>query len=161
MTRFHFPLEKILQWRRTQLEMEEAKYRQSLEAVAAIDRAHAEVEAAAVKAEVEVRRRDAVAGCDLHALGDYRLHVRSRQGALAARRVESSRAAAAQQAAMLEARRRCRLLERLRERRLAEWKAAQDRELDALASESYLAQWRPPATGGRAGRGAYNEMHDP
>ena len=41
---------------------------------------------------------------------------------------------------MLEARRHCRLLERLKERRLAEWKAACDHEMDELASESYLAQ---------------------
>jgi hypothetical protein len=150
--RFRFPLEKILEWRRTQLELEEAKYRQAAEAVAAIDRARAEVEAAAVKTEFEVRRWDAVAGRDLHALGDYRLHVHSQEQALAARRGECVKQATAQQTAMLEARRRCRLLERLRERRLAEWKVAQDRELDALASESYLARWRPPAAGRRAVR---------
>jgi hypothetical protein len=41
----------------------------------------------------------------------------------------------------LEARRRCRLLERLRERRWTEWQLARDRELEELASDSYLAQW--------------------
>ena len=152
MTRFHFQLQKVLDWRRTQLELEEARFRQAAEAVAAVDRARAELEAAAVKTEVEVRRWDRVGGCDLHALGDYRLHVHAREQALAARRVECSRQAAAQETVMLEARRRCRLLERLRERRLAEWRTAQDRELDALASECYLAQWRAPSTGGRAGR---------
>ena len=46
-----------------------------------------------------------------------------------------------QQKVMLEARRRCRLLERLKERRLAEWTAERDRELDEIAAESYLARW--------------------
>jgi hypothetical protein len=147
LNRFVFSLQKILDWRRTQLELEEAKFRQAMEAVAAVDRARAEVEAGAVKAELEVRGWDKVAGRDLHALGDYRLHVHSQERALEARRDECARRAAAQKAAMLEARRRCRLLERLRERRLAEWKAAQTRELDSLASESYLAQWRAPSTG--------------
>ena len=151
MTTFRFALQKILDWRRMQLELEEAKFRQALEAVAAVDRARAEVEAAAVKAELEVRGWDKVAGRDLHALGDYRLHVHSQEQVLAVRRAECARHAAAQQAAMLEARRRCRLLERLRDRRLAQWKAEQARELDALASESYLAQWRGPSSV-RAGR---------
>ena len=42
---------------------------------------------------------------------------------------------------MLEARRRCSLLERLKERRLAEWTHERDRELDEIAAESYLARW--------------------
>jgi hypothetical protein len=42
---------------------------------------------------------------------------------------------------MLEARRRFRLLERLKERRLAEWRLALDKDLQELASESYLAGW--------------------
>jgi hypothetical protein len=46
-----------------------------------------------------------------------------------------------QQQTMLEARRRCRLLERLKERRMAEWTVARDHELDDIAAESYLARW--------------------
>jgi hypothetical protein len=56
---------------------------------------------------------------------------------------------------MLEARRRCRLLERLRERRWDEWKAAADRELEETAAESYLARWESPRAR------PYNEMHEP
>jgi hypothetical protein len=47
---------------------------------------------------------------------------------------------------MLEARRRSRLLDRLRERRLEEWEATRDKELDEIASESYLAQWNRQAS---------------
>jgi len=70
--------------------------------------------------------------------------VRQEQGRLAAKRSECARMAAAQQASMLEARPRLRLLERLKERRLAEWTAACDREMEEVASESYLAQWGRP-----------------
>jgi hypothetical protein len=55
--------------------------------------------------------------------------------------VECQNELAARQAVMLEARRRCRLLERLKERRWAEWQSAAGRELDELAADSYLAQW--------------------
>jgi hypothetical protein len=148
VTRFQFPLQKVLDWRRTQLEIEEGKFRQRVEAVAAVDRARAELEAGAVHTECEVRRWDPVDGGDLRALGEYRAGVRASEARLTAERAERARALAAQQAAMLEARRRFRLLERLRERRVAEWKSACDRELDEIASESFLAQW------GNAGRRA-------
>ncbi len=82
-----------------------------------------------------------VAGRDVTALGGYRLHVMAQEQEIAVRRAKSQSALDAQEAAMLEARRRCRLLERLKERRQAEWQAAGDREVEELASESYLAGW--------------------
>ena len=109
--------------------------------LAALDHARAELEAGVVRTECEVRRWDPVAGGDLAALGTYRIRVRSEEARLAAKRSDCARAVAAQQASMLEARRRFRLLERLKERRLAEWTAARDREVDEVAAESYLAQW--------------------
>jgi flagellar export protein FliJ len=148
MASFHFPLQRVLDYRRTQLEVEEVKFRQSVAELAALDHARAELEAGAVRTECEVRRWDPLGGDDLAALGAYRIRVRSEERRLALKRSECARAVAAQQAAMLESRRRLRLLERLKEKRLAEWTAARDRELDEIASESYLAQW------GRSGRPA-------
>jgi flagellar export protein FliJ len=141
MSSFRFPLQKVLDWRQTQLDLEEARLQQRAAALEAVDRSRAELEAASVQTEVEVRRWNPVAGRDLEALGGFRLHVRAREEALAAERAGCAAALAAQQAAMLEARRRCRLLERLKEKRLAEWKAATDREMEELASECFLAQW--------------------
>jgi len=48
---------------------------------------------------------------------------------------------AEREVAMMDARRRFRLLEKLKERRLAEWQKVQERELDQIASESFLAKW--------------------
>jgi hypothetical protein len=42
---------------------------------------------------------------------------------------------------MIEARRRCELLERLKQRRLREWQAAADRELEERNGKSYLPQF--------------------
>ena len=141
MSRFRFPLERVLAWRRTQLEIEEARYRQKLAAVAELDRRRAELEAAGIQAEVQVRASRLVSGEDLAALAEFRQSVRTREKQIVARRVEAAKAADAQLTAMLEARRRCRLLERLKERRQAEWQAADQHALEELAAESYLARW--------------------
>jgi hypothetical protein len=71
----------------------------------------------------------------------FRRSVRAKEKQIALRRAESAQAAEIQLKAMLEAQRRCRLLERLKERRLAEWRTASDRALEELATESYLARW--------------------
>ncbi len=141
MQPFRFSLDRVLSWRRTQLGMEEARFKQEIAAMAEIDRLRAEVDAAGVKAEMCVRGRRPVTGAELSALGEYRRAIQARKAEIAARRVEQVRKIAGQEAALMEARRRCRLLERLKERRNEEWRSAAGRELEELASESFLAQW--------------------
>jgi len=140
MNAFHFPLQRVLDWRRTQLELEEARFKQQLAAMAALDRERAGWEAAAIKAEIQVRDWNPLAGGDLAALGSFRVNVRDREKEIDVRRAACRKSLDEQQIAMLEARRRCRLLERLRERRLREWQSAGDRELEQMAAESFLAR---------------------
>lgn len=141
MTAFKFPLQKVLEWRKTQLELEEIQYRRRVAALAELDRQRAELEEAGKTAERQVREWNPLAGGELEALGDFRLHVKRKQQEMVAPRDECRKQLERQQARMLEARRRLRLLERLKERRLAEWRSARDKELEDLASESYLAMW--------------------
>ena len=141
MKAFRFPLEKALDWRRVQLGLEEVRYKQQVGALAGLDRQRAEVEASGIRAEIQVREWRPIAARDLTALGDFRLYVKAREREIARLRFEAAQKLAEQQKLMLEARRRCRLLERLKERRLAEWIAQRDREVEEVAAESYLARW--------------------
>jgi hypothetical protein len=141
MKAFQFPLEKALDWRRTQLELEEVRYKQQVAAIAGLDRERAEIEASGLGAEIQVRRWNPIAAGDLTALGNFRLQVKARESEIARRRLDAAQKLAEQQKLMLEARRRCRLLERLKERRLTEWMAERDHELEEIAAESYLARW--------------------
>ncbi|MBZ5580140.1 MAG: hypothetical protein LAP40_26575 [Acidobacteriia bacterium] len=139
MTPFRFPLEKVLHWRRVQLELEENELQRQAAALAELDRQRAELEAAAIRTEVQVREWSPLAGGDLAALAGFRVHVQQEERKLGERRAERQKQLDGQQQKMLEARRRCRLLERLRERRLADWRMASDRELEQFAGECYLA----------------------
>lgn len=150
MPSFRFPLDKVLEWRRTQLEIEEIKFKRETAALAEIDRRRAECEASGIKAELQVRAWTQVTGRDLEALGRFRLRVKEQEAELALHRAAQAQKVHAQQAAMLEARRRCRLLERLKEQRADEWRAEENRALETAASETYLAQWNrrePPRRG--------------
>ena len=107
--------------------------------MAQLDRARAELEAAGIRAEVQVRAWAPLAGQDLAALSRFREHVAQEERSLEARRAACRQQLQEQHKLMLEARRRCRLLERLRERRWGEWRAESDRELEQFAAECYLA----------------------
>jgi len=141
MTRFHFRLQKVLEWREKQLELEEVRFKQSIAELAGLEKARSEITAAETGAETELRKSAAVSGQDLAALAGYRRFAQARLRQLAAARIEAEKRLAAQQKTMLEARRLCRLLESLKERRLADWQAALDKEVDELAAESHLAKW--------------------
>jgi hypothetical protein len=141
MTSFHFRLEMVLSWRRTKLEVEEIKFKQAAADVAGKDRALSELREAAGKEESQLRSGKSTIGLDWAALGFYRLDVKNDERELERQRAESLKKLAVQQTAMLEARQCCRLMERLKERRLAEWEVANNRELDEMAAEAYLAQW--------------------
>jgi hypothetical protein len=151
MKAFHFPLKRVLALRRTQLELEEARYKQQTDELAALDRSRAEIEAAGIRAEAQVREWNPVAGHELSALGAFRLHVKAQEANLALKRMECARKLAEQQRVMIEAQRRCRLLERLEERRRAEWRSLRDQEIEELAAESYRARWVAQKAGGTIG----------
>jgi flagellar export protein FliJ len=140
MTPFRFRLEKVLQLRRRQLELEEAKYQQRIREAAELDAERSRMEAAGIGAETQVRAWSPVTGSDLAALANYRKYIAVQEQQIAVRQAEARKQAEEQQKAMLEARRRCQLLERLKERRLAEWQVAADKELEQLAAESHLAR---------------------
>jgi len=139
MKAFDFRLEPVLELRRRQLDLEEDRLRRLAAAVSELDRTRAELEATAIRAEAQVRAWSPLAGRDLAALAAFRTHVQSQEQKLALRRAECRQQLEAQKAAMLEARRRYRLLERLRERQFAEWRAASDREAEQFATECHLA----------------------
>jgi flagellar export protein FliJ len=139
MTQFRFRLERVLAFRRTQVELEEARYKQQSAALAELDRMRAELEATGVRTEIQVRDWSPLTGSDLTALAGFRSHVQREEQAIVRRRIQAVQQLDVLKKSMLEARRRCELLERLREKRLTEWKAACDRELDEIASDSHLA----------------------
>src|ERR1017187_2897771 len=109
MKAFQFPLDKALDWRRVQLELEEARYKQQVDALAGLDRQRAEVEASGIRAEIQVREWSPIAAGDLGALGNFRLYVKAQESAIVRRRFEAAQKLAEQQKLMLEARRRWRL----------------------------------------------------
>jgi flagellar protein FliJ len=139
--RFEFPLSHVLDFRRRQLGQEEAR----LEALQAERRA-LETESGRLERETRETRSELIVtgsadaesllACDL-----YLRRLAKERKQQAGRMAEWQGRAAAQQRAVVEARRQVRLLEKLEERRRREWRAGVNREQEELSAELYLARW--------------------
>ena len=145
MRAFEFPLRQALQWRRTQLELEENKLRQLAGTLEEMALAAIRLDLVKGRAEVAVRQSAVVEAGDLWALAAYRQRLIAELQALAQRRMACEQQVAAQRQKVLEAQRQCRLLEKLEQRRHAEWRREADREMESLAAESFLARWNRQA----------------
>ena len=141
MRRFDFSLERVRQFRREQAEIEEAKLGALLAERRKIERQRevlAEQRAEAERLALQLPVRSAV---ELGAVDAFGRHVRSERERLARKIVECDARITGQRRSVAEAQRRYRLLEKLKERRMNEWRREYDRELEILAAEAYLAGW--------------------
>jgi flagellar export protein FliJ len=141
MKKFHFPLDRVLDWRRTQVRMEKIKLERMLAELRQL-----EAQAASVLGEREAAQRAVVQsssslGSELQAFSSYRAASAKRSAALERDRSGALERVKAQRAVISLKERDVRLLEKLREDRLRQWVLEQDREIDQQAAESHLGRW--------------------
>lgn len=151
MRKFSFPLERVLKWRQLEARIEENKLetvrgqlRQINEQRADLDRSLAEAESTTSEAQ----RRPSLypegfSALELAAVGAFRRHVAAGQARLAAARSECLLRLHAQSAALVRKHRNVKLIEKLKEHKVASWAAELDREIVQQAEETYSARRRP------------------
>jgi hypothetical protein len=142
MRNFRFSLEKVLSWRRTELQTEEARLAALFAERTRLDTARAEIRAARECAANRMFEAESVDGIELESLEGYRRRMEKELIAMDRRRAQSAEEILKQRARVVDAHRRVRLLEKLKDRRLGEWRLDWQRETDSLASEAFLARWR-------------------
>jgi flagellar export protein FliJ len=141
MKAFQFRLKRVLELREMQLKNEEAKLEQLWSARRRMEAEMQAMEESLKKARTELSKQATLRSSDLLTLELYDRHIVSERKHWEARLVAQDQAIERQQAVVVEARRLVRLLEKLRERRQAEWQAGQEKELEELATEFATAQW--------------------
>jgi flagellar export protein FliJ len=154
MKRFEFTLERVRQWRQTQVDIEMTKLQALFEQMRELRDEAARLAGAVQEAE---REMDAGAGAGevleplaLVGLDEFRMFARREQAVLARQQNELSGQIAAQRRRLIDARRDHRLLENLRARAFAAWERESDKETEALAGELFLSKWKPPRRQRRA-----------
>lgn len=148
MKKFRFPLEKLLHYRRGRLSAEKARLAQLIAEQAALERSRAALEREERLIMESLRRLPVLSASDLAAADGFRRFATAEcarllsEAGLLASRIE------AQRRAVLSARREVEILERLREKRLQDWRAELDKEMEQQVAELVGARWGRPADAG-------------
>jgi hypothetical protein len=138
---FQFPLERVLHWRRTQLELERAAMERLVQRRMELQEAVRALAARRMEADVSIAHAEGFPGRDVQTFSAYQARARREKAALMERGQILDRETAAQLAIAMEAQRRVKLLERLRGQRLREWTSATDAEQERFAAEAWLGRW--------------------
>jgi flagellar export protein FliJ len=137
MKTFRFPLDRALHIRRAQLEIEQAKLQRLTRGLEQLD-----VTATGIQTEAAATRQlIIVQPGDTSTMPDYQRGIKSRLEKLRQQKQDLLKRRQEQQRLTVEAERRVKLLEKLREQRFAEWEAAMEREQESFAGDAYLARW--------------------
>lgn len=141
MKSFRFNLQRVLDWQLEQCELIENRVKSLCRELGRIQAQIAGAQADLVAAEEMVLSARRLDGASLNSLAAYRIRLRKRTDSLHAERQGCEIRLAQQRAQWIEARKRYRIMERLRHRKLTEYASELDRELDLLAAEAYAARW--------------------
>ena len=140
MKRFQFPVEKVRLWRDQQAQMEELKLQQLHAELHRFVTQQQDLQNEANCADVALKQRGPIAADELARLDDFKQYVRARSKTLDEQRRRLEAKTALQQQALLEARRKVELLNRLKKQALSKWISARDKEQEDLSSELFLAK---------------------
>jgi len=140
MKRFDFPLERVRRWRSEQLDLEELKLQQILGERQSLARSKQRVRDELEHAQRELLAHKSLEPGELESLDSFRQYIRGCVRNIEAREQECEARIAAQRQRVIAARQQFELLDRLRQKALAEWRAAADREQETMAAELFLAK---------------------
>lgn len=142
MKAFRFRGERVLDWYGKHVQLEEQRLTECIAARNAVQQALENLRAERQRVARELISRTALQAGDVAALEPYRIRAKEREVELIQKSAGCEAAIGTQRQKVQAARRRVRLLEKLRDRRHAEYVYLADRELEEIASESYLSRWQ-------------------
>jgi flagellar FliJ protein len=142
MKRFEFRLARVLDYRRQQLEVEEAKLEELLAERKQLDAESSRLEREESGTRQSLMVTGSVEAQELKAADQYLRYLGAEAKRQATRMADWQERARKQEQTLVTARRRVRLLEKLEAKELRLWTAEAGREQEKLSAELYLARWK-------------------
>src|SRR5580692_1406480 len=115
MKSFQFPLQRVLDWRGTQLRTEEEKLAGLQQKLASLIHREKALTAVQSRSESAVLSSACIEGADLRALAGFRARIKSERAALQTSRIQCEAQIVEQRRRLLKARKDCRILEQLKD----------------------------------------------
>lgn len=145
MKPFRFPLERVLDWRRLNVQIAEAELERLYHERTGLEQRRKNLAAERIKLEAELLAGSSVSGEDLKALDEFRRYTFKEDERIQQSIQSVMLKISQQQQAIVVKRRDARLLEKLKDKRFGTWSAAASKEIAQLVEESYLARWKKGA----------------
>lgn len=142
MKKFEFRLESVLRLRKTQGEREQQKMHLLLAEDRRLRDSLTALETELQKATSSLHAETDVSSLDLRSLAAFVMGTQVRAISIHESIARQSHAITEQRTRVLEAERNLQLLKKLREKRLTEWTAEMQREIELGAQEAWLATHR-------------------
>ncbi len=142
MSGFRFSLARVLAWRETQLSLAEGDLARSHQELRRIEAALLDLSTREAEEAERLQFSMSLRGSDLASIAAARNWVLQERKRLEASIAECRHSIEVKTAVLMEARRKVKLLERLKERREEAWTQEQNRVLEELAAESAVGSWR-------------------
>lgn len=141
MKSFHFSLQRVLEYRALQMRAEEEKLSAIQNQIAEVLHRENALTAAQLTAEMNLLAQTLVEASEFRSLSAFQLRIRSEKISLLAARKSLEVNIAEQRKRLLKARKDCKILENLKDRRKKAWTYLSDREIENTAAESYISNW--------------------
>lgn len=141
MKAFRFPLQRVLQWRAMQCQLEDAVTARLTGQRDAIANAISNIVAQRMSAANAILDQPIIAAVEIQTVAAYQTTTDQQIVQLKSKARELDREIAAQLRKSAEARRKKKLLETLREDRLEEWTTLRNAEDEAAAADSWLSRF--------------------
>ena len=141
MSGFRFPLERVLSWRQTQLSLAEADLERARADLRNAETQLADLARRDCAATESMRNRQNLSGSEMAGLQMFREWANREEKTLQCRIVDCKLRVATLTDIVTEARRKARLMERLKEKRRELHDVAFNRELEQMAAESVISGW--------------------
>ena len=141
MKAFRFPLNRVLHWRATQCELEEAALSRLTSRRVSLANAIEQIATSRKEAATEISTQTEVSSALFQTIPAFHVRIDQQKALLQLKAKELEREIEAQLRRTAEARRKKKLLETLRESRLSDWTALRNAEDEAAAADAWLARY--------------------
>jgi flagellar export protein FliJ len=151
MKKYQFPLGRLLELRRMQVEMARVQYQRQLGEVREQDEMRREI-SRQINAAGEAALREGASGVERAGAGNFREYARRADAAVAVEQKRAVVAAEALRQGVVLAEQKVAALEMLDERGQRVWRKQLAAEVEQFAAESYLGRWKrrvPAEEGGK------------
>jgi flagellar export protein FliJ len=159
MKTFHFPLQRVLEYRELQMRTEEEKLSTIQNQLAQVLHRENALTAAQLNAEMNLLGRAVVDASEFRALSAFQLRIRSEKVSLLTARNNLETQIAGQRKRLLKARKDCKVLENLKERRKKAWTYLSDREIETPPPNPISQTGRDPTPRVRRASREYLSTH--